>query len=438
MSPAQSNAAQSPGPQDSRARDRNLRPDQGSGGDRATDAKITAVVSLAHGFSHFSHLMVAPLFPWLREAFALSYAQLGLVISVFFVVSGVMQAVSGFLVDRVGALPVLLASLALFALAATGFALSPGYAMLLVSAGVAGLGNASFHPVDYSILNATIDPKRLGHAYAVHGIAGNLGWAAAPVFLVTLATNLGWRAAFGGAGVLAMAILLVVWMHRHLLDARPAQKKVSAGAASASSPAGGFDFLRIPAVWLSFLFFVTYAVALGGVQTFGPEAAKALHEVPVAWVAMCLTAFMLASAAGMVWGGFLVRDHGKADRVIGMGIGSAALIALVIATLDAPAWSVPVLFAMMGLGSGVSGPSRDLLVRAATPPGSTGRVYGMVYSGLDVGMAFAPALYGMLMDARRPDAVWIGIAVFQGLLILSVLKLGHTVRRRAAVGNVPA
>ena len=397
------------------------------------DAQVTGVVSFAHGYSHFTQLMVAPLFPWIKESFALSYAELGLLMTVFFVASGVGQALSGFVVDRVGALPVLLGSIGLFVVAALGLAISPGYVVLLVFSGIAGAGNASFHPIDYSILNARIRPARLGHAYAVHGIAGSLGWAAAPAFMVGLTTLFNWRIAFAGAAVLAALVWLVVWRFRHLLAVAPgAVASHGARPAVAASGQSSLGFLKLPAVWLSFLFFVAYAISLGGVQSFGPEAARNLHQVPLQFVAICLTAYMLATAAGMVLGGFLVRDPGRADRVIGLGFGSAAVVALVLALIPAPGWAVPILFALMGVGAGIAGPSRDTLVRAATPPGATGRVYGMVYSGLDVGMAIAPALFGVMMDQQRPGLVWIGIAVFQGLLIVSVLKLGSAVRRPAA------
>ena len=145
------------------------------------------------------------------------------------------------------------------------------------------------------------------------------------------------------------------------------------------------------------------------------------------------SAYMVASAGGMIVGGFLVRKPGKADRVIGLGFGGAMVVALLIGLVGMAAPWVPVLFALMGFGAGIAGPSRDLLVKAATPPGATGRVYGMVYSGLDIGMSFAPAVFGLMMDAKQPTMVWIGIAFFQGLMILSVLKLGSTVRKPARV-----
>jgi len=406
--------------------------------DPRRDARLIGVIGVAHGTSHFFHLILAPLFPWLKDAFGLSFAELGLLMTVFFVVSGVGQAAAGFLVDRVGALPVLLGSLALFVAGATGLALSGSYAALLVFSAVVGLGNAPFHPVDYSIMNARIAPARLGKAYAVHGVTGSLGWAAAPVFLAGLAQLVHWRAALAGAALMAAGVLALVWGHRRLLGDvhAPAAHDAPAGAAAASAPtgAGQFAFLRLPAVWLSFGFFFAWAVALGGVQSFGSEAARLLHEVPMQQAALCVTAYMLASAGGMLFGGFITTDPARSERMIALGLGGATLVSLLIGLSPWPAWTVPVLFAAMGFGAGIAGPSRDLLVRRAAPPGATGRVYGMVYSGLDTGMALAPLGFGVMMDAHQPAGVWIGIAVFQGLLIASALNIGRLTSRRLAAG----
>ncbi|KAA2271364.1 MFS transporter, partial [Staphylococcus sp. 5313] len=63
------------------------------------DATLIGLVGLAHGISHFSQLVLAPLFPWLKDAFGVSYTELGFVLTVFFVVSCIVQALSGFVVD---------------------------------------------------------------------------------------------------------------------------------------------------------------------------------------------------------------------------------------------------------------------------------------------------------------------------------------------------
>jgi FSR family fosmidomycin resistance protein-like MFS transporter len=399
---------------------------EGSDATVGNDAKVIGLVALAHGLSHFGHLMLAPLFPFLKDAFAVSYAELGLLMSVFFVVSGVGQALAGFVVDRFGARPVLFGGVALIGVAAFGMSASPNYWTMSFFAGVAGLGNCVFHPADYTLLNRKVSLFRLGHAYSVHGISGNLGWAIAPAFLVSLVAAFSWRVALAGAGVLAFSVLALLWVNRDrlALDA-PAHRH----AATADT---GLGFLKIPAVWMCFAFFFVSAVALSGVQSFAPEAARVLHGVPLGLAAACLSVYMVCSACGMVAGGFLVTDPARCERVIGAGYGFAATMALTLGLADVPALMVPVLFGAMGFGAGLSGPSRDLLVKRAAPENATGRVYGVVYSGLDVGMAIAPAVFGAMMDAGRPSMVWLGMAAFQAMLIVSAFNIGRA-RRTALV-----
>ena len=337
------------------------------------DAAVIGLVGLAHGLSHYCQLLLAPLFPWLKDAFGVSYAQLGLLLTLFFVVSCGVQTLSGFLVDRHGPRPILFAGLALLAAAAFGFAASTGWWMLAAFSVVAGVGNGVFHPVDYTLLNRKVHPARLGHAFSVHGITGSLGWALAPAMLVPITMAFSWRVALAAAGALVLAVIAVLWLSRgqFALERAPIAHAAGAGAATREDR---FAFLAIPAVWMCFAFFLFFAVVLSGVQSFAPEAARQLHGVP--------------------------------------------------------ALAVPVLFGVMGLGAGVASPSRDLLVKRSSPDNATGRVYGVVYSGLDIGQAVAPLLFGTLMDLQRPALVWLGIALVQGVLILSAFNV-RKVRRTA-------
>lgn len=394
-----------------------------------SDVKLIGLVGLAHAVSHFSQLLLAPLFPWLKEAFNVSYTELGAVLTAFFVVSCLVQAASGFIVDKLGPRPVLFVGLALLGLAAFGYAFAQNYWMLLGAAVMAGVGNGVFHPVDYTLFNRKVAPTRLGHAYSVHGITGSLGWALAPALMVPLAMAFGWRAALAMGGGVAVLVLLVLWLNRSVLslNVKPVQH-----AAGAPTVGGEFAFLGIPAVWMCFGFFFFYAMALSVVQTFAPSAAGRLHEVPVALIAMCLTIYMLASAAGMVVGGFLASDPTRCERVVGAGFGVAAAIALVLAWADFAPMLVPVMFGAMGFASGIAGPSRDLLVKRSTPANATGRVYGVVYAGLDIGQAVAPLIFGRLMDHGQYVSVIVGLAVVQGVLIASAFNV-RRVRREALV-----
>lgn len=408
------------------------------------DAHTIGVVSIAHGISHFCQLVVPPLFPWIGASFGLSNTQLGLLMSVFFVVSFVGQALAGFVVDRYGAARVLYGGLGLLALAALGLGASPSYAVMLVFMAVAGLGNCVFHPVDFSILNARVSQPRLGHAYAAHGISGNLGWALAPVFVVGIAHGTGsWRMALFGVAAVVGVVLAGVWIFRAWLvvephGAAPGRNTGAAASSSAAAAGGTFDFLKLPAVWSCFAFFFIFALALGSIQTFAPSAAGKLHEVPAAHVAICLSIYMACAAAGMVLGGFLVRDPSRSARIVAAGFGASATVALLIALGDWPSLMVPVLFGVMGFGGGIAGPSRDLLVKQATPAGATGRVYGVVYSGLDVGMTVAPVLFGALMDAGAYRGVWLGVAFAQLVLIATAFNVKRNWRRPPPAAAAPA
>ena len=154
--------------------------------DARRDFTIIGLIGLAHGTSHFFHMLLPPLFPAFIRDFGLSYSELGLLVTLFFVISGIGQALAGFLVDRIGARPVLFAALSCFVLASIAAATAQGYAGLMVAAALAGLGNSPFHPADFTILNKRVSAPRLGHAFSVHGITGNLGWACAPVFTIGL------------------------------------------------------------------------------------------------------------------------------------------------------------------------------------------------------------------------------------------------------------
>jgi FSR family fosmidomycin resistance protein-like MFS transporter len=394
------------------------------------DATVIGLVGLAHSISHFSQLLLAPLFPWLKQEFGVSYAELGLLMTIFFVVSCVVQTTSGFLVDRVGPRPILFAGLTLLGVAAFGFSASHSYSMLAFFSVIAGVGNGVFHPVDYTLLNRKVQQSRLGHAFSAHGITGNLGWALAPTMLVPLTLAYSWRVALMCAGALAFAVLAVVVIFRDRLAVD--MSSVHKRATGAPAPEGKFAFLAIPAVWMCFGFFLFYAAGLSAVQSFAPEAARLLHAVPARAAALCLTVYMVCSAGGTVLGGFLACDPARCERIVGAAFGVAACMAVVMGLADVPSMTVPVLFGAMGFCVGIAGPSRDLLVKRSSPDNATGRVYGVVYSGLDIGQAIAPLLFGTLMDMHRPALVWLGIAVLQGVLIVGVFNVGR-VRRTAFV-----
>ena len=388
------------------------------------DARVIALVGLAHGTSHFYHLILAALFPWLKPAFGLSYAELGLLLTAFFVVSGVGQALAGFVVDRVGARSVLFFGMAMLGVSALVLSVAGSYAALMAGALLAGVGNSIFHPADYTLLNQRVSRARLAHGFSVHGISGNIGWAAAPLFMTTVAAFSSWRMALACAAILPFAVLAILMLNRAHL--RPEPKPASAPVAAGGE--GTLSFLRLRAVWMCFAFFFLTAVALGGIQAFASIGLMQLYGISRELATGSYTAYMLASAGGMLLGGFVGAGRQDHDRTVAIAFALAAALALLLGAAVVPGWLALPLMALIGFFSGVAGPSRDLMIRAAAPKNATGRVYGVVYSGLDSGLSVGPALFGLVMDAGHPGWLFAGIALFQALAIVTAVGVGGGTR----------
>ncbi|ABM30697.1 MFS transporter [Paracidovorax citrulli] len=404
------------------------------------DARTIGLIGLAHGSSHFFHLLLPPLFPFLIAEFGYSYSELGLLVSVFFVISGVGQALSGFIVDRVGARPVMFFALSSFVLSGLVASIATGYAGLMAAAALAGLGNAPFHPVDFTILNKRVSPQRLGHGFSVHGISGNLGWATAPVFMagITAATG-SWRAACLCGGLLALVILSIMVLNRDALDDRrgkaaPAAGKPGAATAPAGAPAEHpMAFLRLPSVWLCFSFFFWTTCSLSVIQSFAGPTLQKMYGLPLSVTSMVVTGYMLCGAAGMVVGGFLAGRVARLERTITVCLLATAVLLVAAGTGLLPGMAAMVFVALAGVGTGLAGPSRDMLIKRAAPPGATGRVYGTVYSGLDLGFCMAAPVFGAMLDAGMTSGIFYGsaAALVLGVASAGVVGIGVAARARA-------
>jgi len=385
------------------------------------DVKIIGLIGTGHACSHFFQLALPPLFFFIQQAFGVSNTELGLTVTCFYVASGLAQTPAGFMVDRFGARAVLFAGLGLVSAAVSAMAFVTAYWMLLPLSVLAGLGNSVFHPADYSILNASVGARRIGRAYGVHTFGGNIGWAVAPIFLSTLAGFFSWRGALIGAGALGFAILAMLVANRHLLHYEKAAPKPRADRAEAAAPT--FELLMSAPILLCFGYFMLLSVALVGVQTFLPKTLDALHQTPVAFANLILTGFLFGSSAGILAGGILADRLRRHDFVVAGGLAAAALMFILVGTSPL---TNPMLFAVIGIAgflSGVTTPSRDMLVRGATPRGAAGKVFGFVYSGLDAGSAVAPLVIGRLLDHREPTLVFWMMALALAAAIFTAVTL---------------
>ena len=399
------------------------------------DATTISVVGLAHATSHFFQLLLPPLFPWLATEFSLSFAQLGTVASLFYLVSAFGQAAAGFLVDRFGARAVMFGGLTLFAVAATIGAFADGYGMLVASSALAGLANSPFHPVDYSIINQRVSHQRIGHAYSAHGLSGTLGYAAATLVMVLLAQQFGWRTALAAAAVFALCVLAVAVIFRDAVDTR-SHANHHANRAAGSSFAlteSKFAFMRQPVVWLCFAFFFVITFSNSAIQNFATPALQAIAGLKLTVAATALTGYLVCSAIGQLAGGFAIsRQWGDPERIIAGALTGSAIVLFIAASGVAGGFAMLGLVMLGGLGPGAAGPSRDWLIKRATPAGATGRVYGMVYSGLDAGLAVSAPIFGWLLDHDLPRSIFFGAgAAMLGAMLIG-LGVGRFVKQQPA------
>ena len=377
------------------------------------------------------------MFPWLKAEFGFNYAELGLLMTIFFVVSCIVQASSGFLVDRIGARPVLFSGVGLLSLAALTYSQSNSYAMLVLGAVIAGCGNGVFHPVDYTLINHKVSPPNLPYAYSVHGVTGYLGWAAAPALMVGMTTLFDWRIAFLTASALEVLILLILWLSRErLVDDVQARRDESQASHAASNPGAAplstFGFLKLPAVWLCWIFFFFSMAATTGLQSFAPTALFEIYEISVSSGNYYLTLLSMGGAGGMLLGGYLATRLKVPERIITMCFTVNIVMGLLLATGLVPKEIIVLAFVVIGLGLGIAAPSRDLMVRSATPSGSSGRVYGIVYSGIDLGAALSPLIFGIFLDGGLPKLLFVGVALLQLMIILTGFKVSTITTAKGA------
>ena len=392
------------------------------------DVKVMGLVGAAHWASHFFQLVLPSLFLILHDEFQVSFTALGLLTALLYGASGLTQTAAGFLVDRFGARRILLSGLTLLALSTLAFGFASSYWMLIPLSILAGLGNSVFHPADLSILTSKVSVHRLGRGYATHALCGNLGWAAAPTLMITLAQIWDWRVAVICAGLIGLVIVAAFLIWGADLDEEPAQ---AAAPSAGPVPVGRFvDNVRLlfsTTIISCFLYFAFLAAALIGIQNFGIPAMVDLFGLSLIEASRAVTGFLLATAAGIFIGGILADRTERHDRIAIAGMTTAGLFMLYVAINDLGPTMVLTMLVLAGVASGTTTPSRDMLVRAAAPKGASGRVFGFVYSGLDLGSSLVPLALGWALDLGHPEAVFYAVAGFLALTIFTVVQVRRQV-----------
>jgi MFS transporter, FSR family, fosmidomycin resistance protein len=375
---------------------------------KGREAKVIALIAVAHFISHFHLMLLPPIFGEVRDAFGVSYTQIGLAITAFNICSALLQTPVGFLVDRAGPRLMLTAGLLGGAAAITAAALLPGYWFFVIAYALLGVANTVYHPADYSILSAAIDHKRIGKAFSIHNFAGYLGMGVAPAVVLTCAALWGWRGAFLFAAVLSFAGALLIIVAGSVLP-RVVRKPMEE---SKGDNKVGLDLLLSAPILRNLLFFFCIAMANGGFQTFTVVGLGAIHGTPASVANVALSGFLLFSAAGVLLGGIIADRTPHHERVAALGFACTSTVAILMAWVNMPAIVLITVMSLGGLLNGIIQPSRDMMVRAVTPAGSFGKVFGFVSTGFNLGGMVAPLTYAWLMDHNEPRAIFMIVFAF--------------------------
>jgi FSR family fosmidomycin resistance protein-like MFS transporter len=390
---------------------------------RASSTRLVGAVSAAHFVSHYYILLLAPLLPFVRADYGISYTEIGVAFAAFNIVTATLQAPAGFLVDRLGARLPLIAALVCGACAFLAVGLTHSYWMLVAMFAVAGIGNAVYHPADYALLSQHVPAERIGPAFSFHTFAGMAGSAAAPPTLLMMQTLWGWRDAFIGASLLGFAVAAALIAMRDQGEAQAAAPRAKTGDGSA-----GWRLLVTPAILLNLFFFVLLAVISGGIYNYSVVALGGLYGTPVTTANAALTGFLVLSSIGVLAGGFLVTRTARHGLVAGLGLFAIALFTALVAEVDLGTLGLIVAMMAAGFFSGVIMPSRDMIVRAITPPGSFGKVFGFVTTGFNIGGIVSPLIFGAIMDHGSPRLVFLGVAACS---LIAIVTVASRPRRRA-------
>jgi MFS family permease len=405
----------------------------GGGTERTGEYEAIALVSAAHFVQHFQSLVLPPLFPFLTAQFGVGFVELGLALAVSNVFAVAAQLPVGFLVDRIGSRRMLVFALIVTGLAFLSFAVAPSYPRLLLMMAFVGLSNSVFHPADYAILSARIAPARLGRAFSVHSFAGFIGTAVAPVTMLAIVAAAGLNIGFALVGILALTVALPLSLARRV-DSTVLRKHTGEPA---SGRRDGLTSILTPSILALTGFFALLSLSGSGISNFSVVALTSAFGTPLSVASLALTGYLTAQAFGVLAGGFVADLTRRHAEVAALGYGVNACIVLVIGTIGLGAAPLIAAMAIAGFFGGMIMPSRDMLVRAAAPPGAIGRTFGVVTAGFNIAGMVGPLLFGFIMDHGMPQWVFgasvIIMAVTAALALIGDRRVAANRRRRAAI-----
>ena len=395
---------------------------------RTSETKLVAGVCIAHLVSHYYMVLLAPLFVFIKADYDVSYTELSLALTAFATVSAVMQTPVGFFIDRTGARINLIGGLLLGSAAVAVAGLVDSFPVFIAMYAVLGLANTVYHPADYTLLSEHVPPQRMTQVFSYHTCFGMIGSAIAPVTLLFMQGMVGWRGAFLCAAVLGVIAALILALQGDAPIVRPAHVSKRESDEAASAPADGWRLLLSRPILLNLMFFIVLSMVGGGLNQYLVVGLGALHGTPPALGNTALTGLLAMSAIGVLVGGVLANRASNHKIVASVGLLVTAAASTLIGYIDLGALLLVLVASLSGFASGMSMPSRDMIVRSVTPPGSFGKVFGFVTTGFHIGGMVAPLIFAQFLDHGHPRAVFLYIAVC-ALVAIATVAFGMPGRR---------
>lgn len=392
---------------------------------RASETKLVAGVCFAHLVSHYYMLMLAPLFAFIRADFGVTYTELSLALTTFNVVSAVSQTPVGFFIDRTGARINLIGGLLLGSAAIAIAGAVHSFWVFIAMFALMGLANTVYHPADYTLLSERVSPRRMTQVFSFHTCSGMIGSAIAPVTLLFLQSAVGWRGAFLCSALLGVVAALVLAVQGEPPVVHPAHPSKPRGEEPAS-----WQLLLSPPILLNLLFFVVLSMVGGGLNQYLVVGLGALYGTPPALANTALTGLLTMSAIGVLLGGALAGRTARHNLVACAGLVVTGSASTLIALVDPGALLLVLIASLSGFASGMTMPSRDMIVRSVTPQGSFGKVFGFVTTGFHIGGMVAPLIFAQFLDHGYPRGVFLYVAAC-ALVAIATVAFGMSGRRTA-------
>jgi MFS transporter, FSR family, fosmidomycin resistance protein len=396
---------------------------------RGSENRLVAGVCFAHMVSHYNMVLLAPLFIFIRADFGVTYTELGLALTAFNAVSMLLQTPMGFFIDRTSPRLALIGGLLLGSVAIAIAGLVHSYWVFVAMFALMGVSNTVFHPADYTLLSEGVPSRRMTQVFSYHTCSGMIGAAVAPVTLLFMESVVGWRGAFLGAAVPGIVAAFVLMLQGEPSVARSHEAK--ARRALAADAPDGWKLLLSPPILLSLAFFFVLSLVGGGLNQYLVAGLEALNATPPVLANAALTGLLTLSAVGVLAGGWLAARTARHNLVTASGLLATAAAAAFVGLVDTNALLLVLVISLSGFASGIAMPSRDMIVRAATPPGSFGKVFAFVTTGFHIGGMVSPLIFGQFLDHGAPRAMFLFIAAC-AVVAVGTVGFGMSSRRAGA------